>query len=174
MVAVAGHPATAMARTAVQVCGQLAARRLDAIGPLGAPFDPFDPLIAAAPGPTYQALHADPGVHPIGRKGFALASYDDVRRGARAHDVLISGQGITMLAASLPTLLTLDEPRHGELRRLLTPLFTARRLAALDPMMRQLTGSAIERMLDRPGADAVSELAVPLPVAVMAALLGVP
>lgn len=40
--------------------------------------------------------------------------------------------------------------------------------------MRQLTGSAIERMLDRPGADAVSELAVPLPVAVMAALLGVP
>lgn len=175
MVAVAGHPATAMARCAVQVCGQLTARRLDAIGPLGAPFDPFNPLTVAAPGATYQALHADPGVHPIGRKGFALAGYDDVRAAARANDVLISGQGITMLAASLPTLLTLDEPRHGELRRLLTPLFTARRLAALEPMMRELTASAIDRMLlDRQGADAVSELAVPLPVAVIAALLGVP
>lgn len=71
-------------------------------------------------------------------------------------------------------LLTLDEPRHGELRRLLAPLFTARRLAALEPMMRRLTRSAIDRMLTHPGADAVAELAAPLPITVIATLLGVP
>jgi cytochrome P450 len=174
MVALTSHPATTIARCTVQAYRQLRCRTPSPIGPLGAPFNPFDPATVADPAAAYRLLHAHPGVHPIGRKAFALAGYDDVRAGARAHDMLVSGNGVTMLATSLPMLLTLDEPRHGELRRLLVPLFTARRLAALEPMMRRLTGSAIERMLVRPGADAVAELAVPLPITVIATLLGVP
>lgn len=174
MVALAAHPATTIARSTVHAIGQLGRRPPTAIGPLGAPFQPFDPATAADPAAAYRILHANPGVHPIGRRAFALAGYDDVRAAARANDVLLSGDGVTFLATSLPMLLTLDEPRHGELRRLLTPLFTARRLAALEPMMRRLTGAAIERMLAHPGADGVAELAVPLPITVIATLLGVP
>ncbi|MGH3968390.1 MAG: hypothetical protein ACRDTV_09835, partial [Mycobacterium sp.] len=126
MVALAAHPATTIARSTVHAIGQLRRRPPTAIGPLGAAFQPFNPATAADPAAAYRILHANPGVHPIGRRAFALAGYDDVRAGARANDVLLSGDGVTFLATSMPMLLTLDEPRHGELRRLLTPLFTAR------------------------------------------------
>lgn len=168
------HPATTIARCALQSFRQLRLRPRRASGPLGAPFDQFSPATIADPAAAYRRLHARPGVHPAGRQAFALAGYDDVRAGARAHDVLVSGLGVTVVPASLPMLLTLDRPRHDELRRLLTPAFTARHCAALEPMMRELTRSAIERMLAYPSMDAVAELAVPLPITVIARLLGIP
>jgi cytochrome P450 len=119
-------------------------------------------------------LHTRPGVHPSGRNVFALAAYEDVYAGARAHDVLVSGRGVTMVRASLPMLLTLDRPRHDDLRRLVAPLFTASRSAMMESGMREVVSGALDRMLAQPGTDAVSHLAVPLPITVIARLLGVP
>jgi beta-dihydromenaquinone-9 omega-hydroxylase len=173
MTSVAAHPAATIARESVRGLVAAGRRRRRATGPLGASFDPFDRATIADPAAAYRRLHAHPGVHPAGPGSYALAGYDDVRTAARAHDVLVSGRGVTRFPASLPMLITLDRPRHGELRRVLAPHFTAKRSAAMEPGMRDLTDTAVDRMLAAGRADAVEELAVPLPVTVIARLLGV-
>ncbi|MBJ7328318.1 MAG: cytochrome P450 [Solirubrobacteraceae bacterium] len=174
MSAVAAHPATAMVRASLRGMRRpsQAARRVT--GPLSVPFDGFSPETIADPAAAYRRLHAHPGVHPAGRAVFALSGFDDVRTGAKANDVLISGQGVTLFPAAMPMLLTTDRPRHGDLRRVLARHFTAQRAEAMVPGMRELTGRALATMLARPGSDAVAELAIPLPVSVIGRLLGVP
>src|SRR3954449_8928979 len=100
-----------------------------ATGPLGASFAPFNAGTSAAPPAAYRRLHARPGVHPAGPGPYALAGYDDGRAAARAPHVLVSGGGVAAFPAALPMLITLDRPRHGELRRILAPHFTAKRSA---------------------------------------------
>ena len=73
-----------------------------------------------------------------------------------------------------------DPPEHTRLRRLLTPEFTRRRLARLEPMIAE----AVERQLDEVAAtaaqspgepvDLVSTWAFPVPFLVICDLLGVP
>jgi cytochrome P450 len=174
MTSVLAHPATMLARESVRGIAAVARRPSPATGSLGARFNPFDAETIADPARAYRRLHARPGVHPAGVGSYALAGYDDVRAAARAHDVLVSGRGVTRFPASLPMLLTLDRPRHGELRRVLAPHFTAKRSVAMEPGMRELAETAVDRMVALGRADAVRELAVPLPVTVIARLLGVP
>jgi cytochrome P450 len=174
MASIATHPAVAIARGALRASGRPRLSPLRARGRLGAPFEPFARETIIDPASAYRRLHARPGVHPAGRNVFALASYRDVRAAARAHDVLVSGEGVTLVRAPLPMMLTLDRPRHDVLRRLVAPLFTASRSAAMEQGMRELVSSALDRMLAEPGADAVSELAIPLPITVIARMLGVP
>lgn len=175
MTSVAAHPATTIAREAVRAMRPTGLRRPQARGPLATPFDPFAATTIADPAAAYGRLHADPGVHPMPARGsYALAAYDDVRAATRAHDALVSGGGVTLVPAALPMLLTLDRPRHTQLRRLLASHFTSQRAAASAPVMHAVVGRAVDGMLARPGADAVAELAVPLPITVIAQLLAVP
>jgi cytochrome P450 len=174
MTSVATHPATTIVRGVAHAYRRPRLRPASAVGPLGARFEPFAPATIADRAGAYRRLHAQPGVHPVGRELYALASYDHVRAGARAHRSLASGKGVSMVRTELPMLLTVDRPRHAELRRLLGPQFTAERAGAMQPAMRSLAAAAVERMLARPNSDAVSEIAVPLPITVIARLLGVP
>lgn len=174
MASVATHPAATIARGMADAYRRPRIRAASAVGPLGAPFEPFAAATIADRAGAYRRLHASPGVHPVGRELYALASFDGVRAGARAHHALASGKGVALVRASLPMLLTVDRPRHAELRRLLGPQFTAERSAAMMPGLRALATAALQRMLANPGSDAVTELAVPLPITVIARLLGVP
>ena len=66
-----------------------------------------------------------------------------------------------------------DPPRHSVLRRLVSKAFTARRIAQLEPWIRQNA----EELLDSMGSgetEVMDGLAVPLPVRVIARLLGIP
>jgi cytochrome P450 len=168
------HPAATIAVSSARALRRPRLRPLAARGPLGARFDPFNPETIADPPAAYRRLHARPGVHPAGKDVFALAAYDHVRAAARAHESLISGKGVTMLPASLPMLLTLDRPRHADLRRIIGPHFTTGRAAQLAPRIAALAAARLDRLAARPGSDAIAELAVPVPVTVIAWLLGIP
>ncbi|MFB7677156.1 cytochrome P450 [Kitasatospora purpeofusca] len=72
-------------------------------------------------------------------------------------------------------LLNMDPPEHTRLRRVLTPEFTGKRIRALEPMIRARTGELIDAMAARgPAADLMADFALPLPLGVICALLGVP
>ncbi len=71
-------------------------------------------------------------------------------------------------------MLGLDPPRHRHLRSLVVQAFTQKRVAALEPRILALTMSLIDRMQDEERADIVDALAFPLPVMVIAELLGIP
>ncbi|WP_231626730.1 cytochrome P450 family protein [Streptomyces apocyni] len=75
-------------------------------------------------------------------------------------------------------MLNLDAPDHNRLRRLVTGAFTPRRVDALRPRIEGLVGplvADVRARLDRDGvADLVDTFAFPLPVLVIAELLGIP
>jgi len=66
-----------------------------------------------------------------------------------------------------------DPPRHSVLRRLVSKAFTARRVAQLEPWIRQNAEELLAAMGDGE-AEVMDSLAVPLPVRVIARLMGIP
>jgi cytochrome P450 len=71
-------------------------------------------------------------------------------------------------------MLGLDPPRHRHLRALVAQAFTQKRVSALEPRIRALTISLIDRMHGEADVDIVDALAFPLPVMVIAEMLGIP
>src|SRR5579859_4074938 len=70
--------------------------------------------------------------------------------------------------------LGLDPPRHRQLRSLAVQAFTQRRVAQLEPRIREITDQLLDKLGEREDADIVEDFAFPLPVTVIAELLGVP
>ncbi|AUG77791.1 cytochrome P450 [Kitasatospora sp. MMS16-BH015] len=71
-------------------------------------------------------------------------------------------------------LLDLEGPDHTRIRRLVTKVFTPRTVEALRPTVAALAGELVDGLLAAGGGDLIAEVAEPLPVAVIAELLGVP
>ncbi len=71
-------------------------------------------------------------------------------------------------------LLTKDGEDHRRLRSLVTQAFTPRRIAELRPRIQQIADGLLERVRDQGEMDLVEEYAFPLPITVIAELLGIP
>jgi cytochrome P450 len=67
-----------------------------------------------------------------------------------------------------------DPPKHRSLRSLVAKVFTARRVEELAPRITQITQELIDQVQAQHRMDFVHDLAIPLPVIVIAEILGVP
>jgi cytochrome P450 len=67
-----------------------------------------------------------------------------------------------------------DPPKHRSLRSLVAKVFTARRVEELAPRITQITHELIDQVQAQHRMDFVHDLAIPLPVIVIAEILGVP
>jgi cytochrome P450 len=67
-----------------------------------------------------------------------------------------------------------DPPKHQSLRSLVAKVFTARRVEELAPRITQITHELIDRIQGQHRMDFVHDLAIPVPVIVIAKILGVP
>jgi cytochrome P450 len=77
--------------------------------------------------------------------------------------------------ADLPaSFLWMDPPDHTRLRGLVSGAFTARRVEALTPRIDQIVADLLDDTVGAGEIDAVAELAYPLPLMVIAELLGIP
>ncbi len=70
-------------------------------------------------------------------------------------------------------LIGLDPPRHTRLRKLANRGFTPKRVAALEPRVRQIAESLVDELAPRGSCDFVADFAQPLPTTVIAELLGI-
>ncbi|MEU0647403.1 cytochrome P450 [Streptomyces umbrinus] len=68
----------------------------------------------------------------------------------------------------------IDPPRHGPLRKLVSQAFTPRRIARLESRVTEINRQLLADLRDRDRLDVVTDLAYPLPVIVIAELLGIP
>lgn len=68
----------------------------------------------------------------------------------------------------------IDPPRHQPLRKLVSQAFTPRRIAAMEPRVKAVTRELLDAIRDQDTIDAVADLAYPLPVIVIAEMLGIP
>ncbi|HEY7487852.1 MAG TPA: cytochrome P450 [Streptosporangiaceae bacterium] len=71
-------------------------------------------------------------------------------------------------------MLDVEPPAHTRLRRLVSKAFTARMVEGLRPMIRRLAEELAGDLVDRGGGDLIADMAEPLPVTVIAEMLGVP
>lgn len=69
----------------------------------------------------------------------------------------------------------MDDPEHARLRRMVSGVFTIKRIEAMRPVVQKMTDDFLTAMLEGPRpADLVRALALPLPSLVISELLGVP
>lgn len=73
-----------------------------------------------------------------------------------------------------PSMLGSNPPRHTRLRALVSQAFTPRMIEQLEPRIRVIAGELLDRVVPSGEADIVDALAYPLPVIVIAEILGVP
>ena len=67
-----------------------------------------------------------------------------------------------------------EPPDHTRLRRLVSQAFTPRRVEALRPVVQRLAAGLVDAFVANGGGDLIAEVAEPLPVTVIAELLGIP
>ncbi|WP_084964062.1 cytochrome P450 family protein [Thermoactinospora rubra] len=67
-----------------------------------------------------------------------------------------------------------DPPDHTRMRKVVSKAFTPRRIERLRPRIQEITDELLEPVLPLGEADLVAALALPLPIAVICELLGVP
>ena len=67
-----------------------------------------------------------------------------------------------------------DPPRHTKLRALISKAFTPRVVANLEPRIRELSRQLLDETIERGEMDLAADFAVPLPMRVIAEMLGVP
>jgi cytochrome P450 len=70
--------------------------------------------------------------------------------------------------------LTMDPPNHRKLRTLVSQAFTPRTVAGLEPRIKEITEELLDGVAGRDRFDLVDVLAYPLPILVIAELLGIP
>ncbi|MCX4676072.1 cytochrome P450 [Streptomyces sp. NBC_01433] len=154
-------------------------------------FDPWSPAFVADPYPAYAALRATGRAHYFEpTRQWLIPHYSDVsgllrdRRLGRtylhrftheefglpappdAHEPFhtLNGQG----------LLDLEAPDHTRIRRLVSKAFTPRTVEGLAPTVRRLAAELVDAFVAEGGGDLLAAVAEPLPVAVIAEMLGVP
>ncbi|MEU2061911.1 cytochrome P450 [Streptomyces sp. NPDC013455] len=71
-------------------------------------------------------------------------------------------------------MLDLEPPDHTRIRRLVSKAFTPRTVERLRPYVAALAGELVDRLVAAGGGDLLTDVAEPLPVAVIAEMLGIP
>jgi cytochrome P450 len=74
----------------------------------------------------------------------------------------------------LPSIVGLDEPRHRQLRGLVNQAFTPRMVAELAPRITEVATELLDHLAPRGACDLIADFAYPLPIRIIAELLGIP
>ena len=114
-----------------------------------------------------------PGVDQPGRS-WAVMKYADVYAILRDHERFSHKRNPRLVTAFPPLVLIFDDPpRHTRLRRLVNKTFTLKRIEALTPWINGVANELLDEA-GRGDIDIVERYAIPLPVKVIARLLGIP
>ncbi len=137
--------------------------------------DPLDPF------PWYARMReASPVLHDADTRSWHVFGYDDVRRVLSDHErfssnfSLAQGQAAGDDAPLGSSLIATDPPRHRQLRNLVNQAFTPRAVDRLGPRISEIVDELLEPVAASGEMDVVADLAYPLPVIVIAEMLGIP
>ena len=143
--------------------------------------NPFSYEFHEDPYPTYRWLrdHAPLSYNPA-LDFYTLARFQDVLAASQDWRTYSSAEGTTVerldprLFEATPMMIFMDPPRHDRLRKLVSSVFTPRRVAALEPFIRATATRLLDRLAANGGGDFVKEFSAPLPMEVIFTMLGVP
>lgn len=150
-----------------------------AVGP--PTYSPYDYAVHEDPYPTYARLRRDAPVYrneeldfwALSRHRHVLAAFRDVDTYSNAYGVSLDPAAFGPHAHRSMSFLAMDPPAHTRLRSLVGKSFTPRRVALLEPRIRQLAVEHLEPALERGSFDFVADFAGLLPMDVISELVGV-
>ncbi|WP_412679693.1 cytochrome P450 [Brevibacillus choshinensis] len=124
------------------------------------------------PFPIYRELREKTPVRFDEERGsWDIFRYEDVHRILKDPATFSSRRGLEVRGE---TLLTMDQPKHTHMRNLVNKAFTPKAINDLAPRITSITNELLDQVIKNGKMDVVHDLATPLPVIVIAELLGVP
>lgn len=143
----------------------------------------FSPELKRNPYPMYQSMRqSQPVMHIESLDIWSVFRYADVKTVLSDHARFSSQYGrakevddsASQQARRQSTLITTDPPRHTDLRSLVNRAFTPRAVDALEPRIEEIANALLDKAAGRGQIDFVKDFSYPLPVIVIAELLGIP
>ena len=164
---------------------------MSAVPKAGAAFAPEDPAFVADPYPVYAALRGDrPVAYDEATDHWLVTRHADVnallrdRRCGRTYLHVASHEGMgrtappawhepfwTLINAGI---LDMEGPDHARVRRLVSKAFTPSYIDGLRPRVELIVDGLLSALRDTDEVDLLPAVAEPLPVTVIAEMLGVP
>jgi cytochrome P450 len=144
-------------------------------------YDPYTAINNPDPYPLYQRMRDEAPLYYNPDLDFwAVTRYADCEVGLRDAKRYISGKGgiLELIKADIElppgNLIFEDPPAHDVHRSLLARVFTPKRVADLEPKIREFCADSLDPLEGRDEFDLIAELGGPMPTSVIGMLFGVP
>lgn len=144
-------------------------------------FDPYNVEINANPYPAFARLREEAPLYYNEEFDFyALSRFADVNKALIDHETFSSARGaiIELIKANIDipsgALIFEDPPIHTTHRKLLARMFTPRKIAALEPKIREYCAQALDPLVGSGKIDFITDFGAIMPMRVISALLGIP
>ncbi len=144
-------------------------------------YDPYTAINTLDPYPLYQRLRDEAPLYDNKDYDFyAMSRYEDCERGLDDAKRFISGHGgiLELIKANIElppgNLIFEDPPAHTVHRSLLSRVFTPRRVAELEPKIREFCAASLDPLVGEPEFDLIRDLGAQMPMRVVGMLFGIP
>jgi cytochrome P450 len=144
-------------------------------------FDPYDHQLVVDPYPMYKRMRDEAPLYRNEELGFfSLSRWADVQKVLQDFETYSSGKGnileIIKSDFQLPpgSVIFEDPPMHTSHRRMLSRMFTPKRINALEPKIRELCVEAMDPLVGSGGFDLIADVGAHVPMRAIGMLLGVP
>jgi cytochrome P450 len=145
-------------------------------------YDPYDYAVHEDPYPTYARLRDEAPLYynddldfwALSRHADVVAAFRDAQRFSSSYGVSLDPEVWGPQAERTTSFLGMDPPRHTRMRALVSRGFTPRRVAELEPHIRELTVRHLDAAAAHGTFDFIRDLAAKVPMDVISELVGVP
>src|SRR5436853_253254 len=123
----------------------------------------------------FRWMRENDPVHRDERNGiWVVSKYEDVSYVERQPELFSSAKGVRPKGAGADALsiVSMDDPEHARQRRLISRGFTGARITQLMDHIRELARELVDNVAQRGECDFVDDIATPLPLIVIAEMLG--
>lgn len=143
-------------------------------------YDPYSFAVHDDPYAVYRRLRDEaPAYWNPDLRFWALSRFADVLEGFRDHETYSSAGGVALeqrgrTGGGYSSMIDMDPPEHTVLRKLVSRVFTGRRVAAMEDEIRAIVDGYIDAFVTQGECDLVADLTGPFPMDVISAVLGIP
>jgi cytochrome P450 len=144
-------------------------------------YDPYTAINLDDPYPLYERLRNEAPLYYNEEYDFyAVSRFEDCERGLKDAARFISGRGgiLELIKANVEmppgTLIFEDPPAHDVHRSLLQRVFTPKRVAELEPKIREFCARSLDPLVGTREFDLIADLGAQMPARVMGLLFGIP
>ena len=145
-------------------------------------FDHYDYALQDDPYPTYARLRREaPLFHNEEHDFWVMSRHEDINRAFRTDGIYSNRRGVSLDESAwnenahlVMSFLGMDPPEQTRLRKLVSRGFTPRRVAEMEPRIRELCRRYLAPALEQDELDWITDFAGKFPMDVISEMLGVP